>query len=346
MSGCRATLALAAVIGIGGLCGCGGGGGDSRSPSSAGTRAQSDSLRAEARDEAIKSLRQAVTSEDAQTRANAYEALELDPEALRGVAGMGLLDENVGVRAVAALVVGRAGLAGHEPALRAMLADESPYAQASAIFALAKLGHDVDRSPMAVFLMQGDPPGVRGHTAYLLGELGDPSAVGLLRSAAEVPMELASQAERRLVELQLSEAMVKLGERDQLGTIRAALFPSQASDLEAMALAIQIVGEVGDRASRGRLVQIAQTEDANGQTMPPEVQLAIAISMAKLGDQQGWFVADEFWDSDREVVRADSAAVYGWSGRDVDIRRLQRMLRDPSGRVRVAAAAGILRATR
>ncbi len=300
--------------------------------------------REDLRSAAVVVLQQLVRSPDALTRANAIEALELAPAELDTVAAEALLDENIGVRSIAAVAVGRAGLRDHEPLLRSMLADESDYARASAIFALTRLGFEVDRSPLARFLISGEPFGLRGHTAYLLGELGDASAIELLRDAARAPMEMASSAQRRVVELQISEAMIKLGDRQQVGVVRAALYPSQASDLEAMALAIQIVGEIRDDASRGRLVQIAETEDNQGQRMPPEVQLAIAISMSKLGDLNGWFVADEFWDAPREVLRADAAAVYGWTARDQDLRRLRTMLDDRSGRVRASAAAGILRA--
>lgn len=301
--------------------------------------------RADLRDAAVEMLQQLVRSPDALTRANAIEALEQSPLHLDAVAADALLDDNIGVRSIAAVAVGRAGLRGHEQLLRGMLSDESEYARASAIFALAMFGQEVDRSPLAAYLMNGEPFGLRGHTAYLLGELGDPSAIELLRDAADAPMGFASTGQRRFVELQLSEAMVKLGDLEQMGPVRAALFPSQPSDLEAMAIAIQIVGEVGDTRSRGRLVQIAETEDNTGQRMPPEVQLAIAISMAKLGDFNGWFVADEFWDAQRDVLRADSAAVYGWTGREADLKRLRTMLDDRSGRVRASAAAGILRAT-
>ena len=342
-----ASLVGVAMLSIGACSG----GGSAEVP--AGGRTVSDvrdasrwsAQRAAMREDAIASLLELTRSPDAQTRANALEALELAPLQLDAVAAASLLDENVGVRSIAAVAVGRAGLRGHEAALRAMLADESGYARASAIFALAKLGLEVDLTPLAAFLIEGKPSGLRGHTAYLLGELGDPAGVDLLRAGARSPMDLLSHAERRVVELQISEAMVKLGDRQQLGPIRAALFPSQASDLEAMALAIQIVGEIGDSASRGRLVQIAETTDNSGQTMPAEVQLAIAISMGKLGDRNGWFVADQYWDESREVLRADSAAVYGWSARDQDLQRLKKMLGDESGRVRVSAAAGILRAT-
>ncbi|MEO1717067.1 MAG: HEAT repeat domain-containing protein [Planctomycetota bacterium] len=306
--------------------------------------ARLDRERGDLRNAALIALQDLVRSPDALTRANAAEALELVPSALDEIAPAVLLDDNIGVRSIAAVAVGRSGLRRHEPLLRGMLSDESDYARASAIYALTVMGFEVDRSPMAGFLLSGEPFGLRGHTAYLLGELGDPSAIDLLRDAAKAPMERASVSQRRVVELQISEAMIKLGDQQQLGAVRAALFPSQTSDLEAMALAIQIVGEVGDSASRGRLVQIAETQDSAGQRMPPEVQLAIAISMAKLGDRNGWFVADEFWDASRDVLRADAAAVFGWTGRENDLRRLRTMLDDRSGRVRASAAAGILRA--
>lgn len=334
---------LACVLGsiVAFLPACKGGGTSADDPSAAAGSASWFALR----EQAISRLQELARSADPLTRANALEALELAPEALDRVAASGLLDENVGVRSIAAVAVGRAGLTKHAAILEGMLADESPYARASAVFALAKLGVDVNQSILAEFLLRGEPAGLRGHTAYLLGELSEPSAIDLLRDGADAPMRLASAAERRVVELQISEAMVKLGDRSQLEPIRAALFPSQPGDLEAMALAVQIVGEVGDRASRGRLVQIAETTDDSGRPMPPEVQLAIAISMGKLGDRNGWFVADRFWDDDRDVLRADAAAVYGWTAREQDIRRLSEMLQDRSGRVRVLAAAGILRAT-
>ncbi|MEL6497960.1 MAG: HEAT repeat domain-containing protein [Planctomycetota bacterium] len=318
--------------------------GDEASSGHANARLALARQHASLRDAAITTLRGLVTSPDALTRANAIEALELSPAELDSVAAAMLLDDNIGVRSIAAVAVGRAGLRRQKPLLQSMLTDESDYARASAIFGLTKLGVEVDRSPLAAFLLTGEPFGLRGHAAYLLGEMDDPSAIDLLQEAAKAPMERASAGQRRVIELQLSEAMIKLGDDQQLSAVRAALFPSQASELEAMALAIQIVGELGDTASRGRLVQIAETEDAAGQRMPPEVQLAIAISMAKLGDRNGWFVADEFWDAPRDVLRADAAAVYGWTARESDLRRLRTLLSDRSGRVRASAAAGILRA--
>lgn len=296
------------------------------------------------RERAIAMLVQSARSDQPQVRANAVEGLILAPESLAEVLPAALLDENLGVRSVAAVAAGRAQVLGQEQVLRGLLTDESPYVRASAIFALVRMGATVDRGPLAGFLLDGDPVGVRAHTAYLLGELGDPSAVPLLRSALRAPSRRASEAERRLLDLQLSEAMIKLGDFEQLGPVRAALYPSQPSDLEATALAVQIVGEVGDRASRGRLVQLAELTGGDGGEIPPEIQLGIAIAMAKLGTRDGWFVAEEFDDAERAVLRADSAAVYGWTRRESDLDRLGRLLDDPEPTVRVAAAAAALRA--
>lgn len=61
----------------------------------------------------------------------------------------------------------------------------------------------------------------------------------------------------RLLQLQLAEAMVKLGEDDQIATIRAALYPSRPEDLEATALAVQIIGQVKDRGSIDELIYLS-----------------------------------------------------------------------------------------
>ncbi|MGP1273561.1 MAG: HEAT repeat domain-containing protein [Phycisphaerales bacterium] len=292
---------------------------------------------------AIDLLRSATQAGDPQMRANAFEALELAPDVLAEVVGRGLVDANVGVRSIAAVAAGRAGLTGQADTLRAMLVDESAYVRASAAFALGRLGLLDDRSLLVSAMLEGETPGVRGHAVFLAGELGDRALLPQLKEAARRRMPRASSSERRLVDLQISEAMVKLGDEDQLGPIRAALYPSSASDLEATALAVQIVGEVQDRAMRGRLAQLADLRGPTGEPMPAEIQLAIAISMAKLGDRAGSFVADANWESDRFVLRSDAASVYGLCGREEDLARLQVMLSDRVGIVRVAAAAGVLR---
>jgi hypothetical protein len=50
-----------------------------------------------------------------------------------------------------------------------------------------------------------------------------------------------------MMELQISEARVKLGDEEALIDIRAALFPARSEDLEATALAAQIAANCAPR---------------------------------------------------------------------------------------------------
>lgn len=295
------------------------------------------------RDRAVKKLESLTLSADPQIRAHALEGLTPMPRALDRVVERGLLDDNLGVRSIAAMTIGRARLPGHASTLRRLLADESPFVEASAIYALVQTGQGVDRGPLATYMFQEDNPGLRAHIAFLLGEMGDPSALPLIRDAARAPMPRADASRLKLLDLQLSEAMAKLGDEKQLEPLRAALFPAQPSDLEATALAVQAIGEVQDRSARGMLIQLSERAGPRNESMPPEILLSISISMAKLGDQNGGFLADLFWDDERALIRADAASVYGWTNRVEDLAKLERMLSDQSEAVQVAAAAGLVR---
>lgn len=294
-------------------------------------------------DRATKYLEAMTLSQNPQSRANAYEALVQVPRVLDRVVDRGLIDDNYGVRSIAAMAIGSAKLPGHGEMLRVMLNDESPFVQSAAVYALDQTGQQVDLNLLAEHLFQEEDPGLRAHVAFLLGEMGDESALPLIRDAARAPMPKAMESRLRLLDLQLSEAMVKLGDESQLQPLRAALFPALPTDLEATGLAIQSLGEVGDRSSRGTLAMLSESAGPSGELMPPEILLAIGITMAKLGDQNGWYLAEMFWESDREVVRADSAAVFGWTNRVEDLAKLERMLSDPSELVGVAAASAIVR---
>ena len=104
----------------------------------------------------------------------------------------------------------------------------------------------------------------------------------------------ASDTEIKLMQLQVSEALVKLGDDENVQSIRAALYPSRPEELEATALAVQILGQVRDKGSSGAMIHLAETKDAAGRPLPAEIRLGIAAALAKLGSPQGGFIADEF----------------------------------------------------
>lgn len=297
------------------------------------------------RDQAIDGLIVLAASGEPQVRANAVEALMAVPSRAEPAVARALHDENLGVRTVAAMTAGKLRLASQKEALLPLLQDPSPFVQAAAIYALRRCGENVDPTPLAGMLLRDPSLRVRANAAVVLGELGDSSALGLLRQAAKDPLVKADQAEARLLRLQIAEAMVKLGDEDQVGPIRAALYPSQPNELEATALAVQIIGQVGDRAAINQLIYLAQQKNEKDQTMPAEIRLGVAAALAKMGKPEGSFVAEEFRTSQNPVLRAQAAYVYGQTAQVENLARLEVMMTDPAVTVRVCAAGAVLVAT-
>lgn len=294
------------------------------------------------RERALMLLSTAAGGANPEERANALEALTLAPGRLNAVVGQSLTDPNPGVRGVAAMAVGRSRLRSVSGLVQPLLSDPSPLVRSAAIYALLRCDQPVDATPLAEMLVDSDPL-VRAQAAFVLGELGERSALGPLREAARMSLPKASPAAVRLMDLQIAEARIKLGDDSALVDIRTALFPARPEDLEAVALAAQIAGQVGDRSSIDRLVFLTAEWDKDRRPMPAEIRLAAAASLAKLGRRQGSFIADVYRKSDQDTLRAHAAVVYGETGWPENLDVLNEMMQDPSGRVRVAAAAGIVK---
>ena len=335
--------AVMVLMGAGVQPGAGGGGGAGRDGSA--VRGTSPVSLSEARERALSALFEMTTSSDAQVRANAIEGLSQVPARVRRVLPAALADANVGVRSVAAMVAGRERVREMEGALRALTRESSAYAQMAGIYGLSRIGASVDPSPLARFLLEDNDPRVRAQAAFVLGELGEKSAMGLLaEAAAAVPR--GDPAAGRSLRLQIAEAMVKIGDGEQTSVLHAALFPSRPEELEASAVAAQILGELGDREAVGMLVSLTNGADQTERAMPAEVRLAAAEALAKLGYTDGGFVADEYLESPNPAIRAQAVSLAGHlkdRGR-VD-RLLEVMQTDGSEMVRVAAAAAVVRAT-
>jgi HEAT repeat protein len=169
----------------------------------------------------------------------------------------------------------------------------------------------------------------------------------------------ATPLQFKLFELQAAEAMIKLGDQQQRPVVRAALFPSSDQELEQVALACQILGEVRDRESIHQLISLSEyqeellievpqgetkvTKRIKGKGYPPEVQLAIAGALSAMGHGDGTFVADRYAGHTSELVRSQAAYVYGQIGRLENWGKLDALMGDSYGGVRVAAAAAVLK---
>lgn len=300
--------------------------------------------RSRLREEAISILIEAAASDNAMLRGNSLEALSPAVGRLRAPLAAGLVDQNPGVRAIALVVAGREGFGELAPAVRPLLQDASPLVRASALYALRAMGEEIDLTPLGSLLLETRTPGVRAHAAYLLGELGDASALPLLRQALHDDVPGASEQEMKLVWLQIAEAMVKLGDRERLEGIRAALYPATPGEYELAVLATQILGRLGDRASMTQLIKLSEHKQ-NGMLMPPELRLAIADAVARMGRNDGGFIAESFLTDPDALRRSQAALVLGQTAREQDLATLGGLLDDPNPLVRTAAAGSILTIT-
>ncbi|MHC5003797.1 MAG: HEAT repeat domain-containing protein [Planctomycetota bacterium] len=288
---------------------------------------------------AIAVLQEAVDADVPLLRANGIESLQHAPAYLDGAVRRGLADDNRGVRFVAAMTVGRVRLESLSHLLEPLLADPSPSVRAAAIYALNRCGRPADVNPLGVMLL-GDDPEVKANAAMVLGELGNPSAVPMLRAARGRGMPRVSAAQARIVDLQIAEAMVKLGADEELEGIRAALFvPPEQGELTA--LACQICARVGDRAVINNLQDLATRTGAWQQS--PEVRMAATMALAELEPSR--YLAEiplEYLPSERPELRAQAALTLGAGGRAEDLSVLTARLGDPNPMVQVSAAAAIL----
>lgn len=355
---CRMSriLVLMAAGGLLGLpTGCRGGGGASSSPQRGATRASvardpgEDTIdpveRSRLREAAIEALLELAQSEDPQVRANAIEGLLLAPARLEALLPAALADPNAGVRTVAAMAVGKTRAAALIGAVRPLAREESAIVRAAAIYAMRACGEQVDPTPLGA-MVTGDPsPRVRAHAAYLLGELGDKGTSSLLREAAQLDVPRANPAEMKVLEVQIAEALVKLGDNSQLHTIRAALYPATPEELDATVLAIQVLGNLDDRGAAGQLQNLAGMRDPSGRPMPIEVRIAVAGALGRMGAEVSTNEAEaSLASSDSELTRIQGAWALGEIGGPAPVMALRENLGEPSERLRVAVATALLRA--
>ena len=207
----------------------------------------------------------------------------------------------------------------------------------------------VDLSPIAALLWSKEA-GMRANAAVLLGELRAGSARPMLRDAAEHPTPRASAIAQTLLNLQISEALVKLGNDEQLSPIRLAAY---SKDDEVRVLAVLMLGRLGDRTMEGAIISFL-TQD------PQELRLAAAEALGDLGWPDGLATGLEGANSDLVRIRSQAALAVGRStlaipaadtpqnrqARAVARAALDRLLLDPEASVRVAAAAAVLEPAR
>ncbi len=298
------------------------------------------------REKALQILEDMAFSESALLRANAIEGLQPTPARAEAVAKAGLVDENVGVRFVAAMTIGKLKLASAAPSCKPLLHDASPMVRAAVLYALHRNRIEANQTELGVMLSSNDTR-VRAQAAYVLGEIGNPSAIPMLKEAARDD-DGSDPSGMRLFKLQVIEALVKLGDTGAGASLDAALYPKMPEEFEAAVLAAQIIGEVKSERAIWQLVNLVETKSASDSTVylyPRELRLAAATALAKMGYPDGVFVADELRTIPEPVVRAQCAFLYGATRNPGYLTNLRELMDDASPIVQVSAAAATLRLT-
>ena len=241
---------------------------------------QDPDQRTQLRTEAVEYLKKMTESSYAGYRANAIEALADEPTIGEEVARTGLLDDNPGVRFTSAMIIGTHQFSNSAPLVHALLKDDNGSVRIDAIFALARNGIKTNITLLADYLNSNNLT-ERSNAALALGELGDPSAIQMLREALNDTNPRATVAEQRLSDLQIAEAMVKLGDDEAISRIRAQLRGASPEDGEAAALAATILGNLNAKIYQRDLVNMvaAWKEFRNS----AEVRLAAVGALVKMG---------------------------------------------------------------
>jgi HEAT repeat protein len=315
-------------------------------------------VRATLRERSIETLERAAANAAPLLRANGLEGLLATPSRAEPAVVDALGDGNPGVRFVAAMSAGKLGLVETIGIVRPLLDDPDPRVRMAAMYALTRFGRNIDLTPLARRLQ--DPAiSVRAQAVFVLGEIGDDSAVPMLREAyARMPTAAArgsrAAVESSLMRLQVAEALLKLGENDLESVVRSALHPGHREQVEAAVLAAQIIGELQLDGATSQLVRVieqpapgsAENDDVRERRYlwPLEMRLAAARALAQMGDLGGVFVADLAFTHPSPAVRSQAAFVYGEAARPLDLAKLELMLDDPNPMVAVSAAAAMLHA--
>ncbi len=247
-------------------------------------------------------------------------------------------------------VRGKARMGGLVEAVRPLAREESPFVKAAALFALRRCGDGANPTALGWMVTEDPSARVRAHAAYLLGELGEKGTSAMLREAAQLQVTRANAAEMKVLGVQIAEALVKLGDESQIHTIRAALYPATAEELDATVLAAQVLGGLQDRASEGQLRNLASMQDPAGRSMPLEVRLAVVGALGSMGASAPIDEAVGLLGAGPEPG-ADPGGMEGLGqvGSAGAVAALEAALAAGPGatpeRVRVATASGLLRAT-
>jgi HEAT repeat protein len=288
---------------------------------------------------AIRILQNSLVDSNPRLRANAIESLRYAPrEILEQAVQGGLGDANRGVRFVAAMMIGKESICELSLLLEPLLLDDSESVQAAAMYSMYKCGGKVNLTPIAQML-HSDNPELRGNAAMIVGQLGNKSAIMLIRDALKNTPQTITPIRRRIINLQMAEALILLGEREELEVVRAGVF-SSIQEAEVTALACQIAGNLHDVEVISTLEGILLTPNR----YPDEIRLVAATALAQIApNRMPLETVLRFSSNASPTIRSQCATALGVQGNRLSLGPLALMLKDIDPSVQISAAGAVLR---
>ena len=297
-------------------------------------KAKSERIAHDALNRAVTLLQLQSQSTDPAIRANCIEALQPsnDPRA-EDVIDAGLHDPEWIVRFSAAMATAKRKSVPLRPTLQTLAAsDPNDSVRVAAIYSLRKLGDTANMSELA-HTLSVDDPATRANTAFVLGLMGDPTAIPLLKSHIR-------EGDNR-VRFEITAALARLGDvHAQRSIVALAISKYPDDQCNAMAVCADLPRDV----AANPLVNIGlaprgETEEKDAATRR---QLIAARSLAKLRSAQGANVATDNVNNADPSLRALAAFALGEMLAPQQVYWLTDQLADPNESVQRAAAAAIV----
>ncbi|MCE5185745.1 MAG: HEAT repeat domain-containing protein [Planctomycetaceae bacterium] len=286
--------------------------------------------------EAIATLQSGLKDKNAYLRSNAIEAVVVTghKELLPQITAL-TKDRTAAVRFAAAAAIGDLKCVTCEPQVRGLLSDESESVRMAAAYALVKLDQNRYADLIRGGLTSADST-ARANAALLLGKLGNREDLPRLYEA------LYDADSNDKVRMQVVESIARLGDESMYRSKLWALQISKFADDRVMG--IRGMGALNTGESRNAITTML-TDDI------PEVRLAAAEQLARLGDKRGEEEVFNYLQTQTDLNQgnmANSMAIMAIG--NMDSPRLYHWLplafKSQSSYLRIIAAQSVLLASR
>jgi HEAT repeat protein len=196
------------------------------------------------------------------------------------------------------------------------------------IFALHRLGNTQFSHEFETTAFDARPH-IRGETAFILGLLGDKSALPIL-------IKMLQTDKDPNVKLQAGEALWRLGDEHGEDALLAGTISSYASD---QMLSLLALAQPRNTAVLGHVEGLFSSDYL-------EVRLVAARAAGMLGSDHGYGIAVEGAKSSIPLQRTLAAMAFGGIARSDSQPRLSKLLKDTDADVRLAAAGALMEIAR